>query len=98
MRGVRPMAPEMSSNIVAMGAPRSGRLLALEVLLKEADGVPEHQRLVLALLRAVPLVGEDIELRRELLGLERTIDLHRLADRHPRIVRALHQEHRRAHL
>ena len=63
--------------------------LAEQVLLEERDRVADLQDLVVALLRAVALVGEHHRARRESCGARARVDLERLADRHARIVGAL---------
>src|SRR5690606_4156253 len=71
--------------------PCRGRL---QVLLEERERVSHLEDLVLALLRAVALVGEHDHLGRDPAPLERGVHLQRLAERHARIARSLDQQER----
>ncbi len=85
--GVRGEAGEVPALLTA--------LRPLQVLLEEPEDVADPEHLVGALGRPVPSVREEDQRRRHAALLERLVDLHRLADRDARVVRALDHEQRR---
>src|SRR5262245_12947086 len=71
--------------------------LSQEVLLEKANHVAVLEHLVVPLLGAMALVGENDELGRDLLRVERLFDLNGFTRRNARVGGALNDEERRVH-